>query len=59
MLGIKATIELILLPREFFRKKGSTVRLKIHPMIESTSFDKSKSHSEWAEHIKNQLYIDN
>jgi putative hemolysin len=59
LFGIKATIELILLPREFFRKKGSTIRVKIHPVIESSSFDKSKSHSQWAEHIKNQIYNEN
>lgn len=56
LFGIKANLELILLPRELFRKKGSTVRVKIHPVIHFQDLDRSKTHQEWAEEIRSSIY---
>ncbi len=55
-LRIKTNIELMLLPREFFRKKGSTIKLTIGKPIPYTIFDKSKSYLEWAQWVKRQVY---
>lgn len=57
-LHIKTNIELILLPRELFRKQNKTIKVKIMMPISYKYFDKSKSHLEWAEKIKNQVYND-
>ncbi len=56
LFGIKTTFELMLLPREFFRKRGATVKVKIFPAIASSTFTKEKSHPQWAEEIRNQIY---
>ena len=56
ILHIKTNIELILLPRELFKKQNKTVKIKIMKPISYKSFDKSKSHLEWAEKIKRQVY---
>ena len=47
-LGIKLNIELMLLPNEFFNKKGKTINVHIGEMIPHTTFDKSKNQMEWA-----------
>jgi putative hemolysin len=55
-LGLKMNIELMLLPREFFNKKNQTIELTIGKPIAYTTFDKSKSHQEWANHVKESVY---
>ena len=55
-LRIKTNIELILLPREMFRKRNKTIKLKIGKPISHTTFNSSLSHSEWAQKIKEQNY---
>jgi putative hemolysin len=54
--GIKANLELMLLPREMFRKNGKTIKVKIYPVISYKTLDKSKSHEEWAEEIRTLVY---
>lgn len=54
--GIKANIELILLPSELFRKKGQTIRVIIGKPIPWQTFDKSHSHFEWAQRVKTIVY---
>lgn len=54
--GIKANIELILLPSELFRKKGSTIRVIIGKPIPWQTFDKKHSHFEWAQRVKGVVY---
>lgn len=54
--GIKANIELILLPSELFRKKGQTIRVIIGKPIPWQTFDKSHSHFEWAQRVKAVVY---
>ena len=55
-LRIKATLELALLPYELFNKRNKTIKLKIGQPIPHQTFDKSKSHQEWADYIQNLVY---
>ena len=56
MLGIKINVELILLPREMFLKRGKTIRFKIGKHISWQKFDSSRTHLEWARQIKSKVY---
>ena len=56
LLGIKATIELVLLPHEIFTKRNKTIKVKIGKPIIYQTFDKSKTHFEWAQLVKEQVY---
>ena len=56
ILGIKMNLELILLPREMFKKRNKTIRVKIGKPISYTMFDKSFSHWEWAQKVRSGLY---
>ena len=53
---IKAELETLLLPREFFNKRNKTIKVKIGKMIPYKNFDKSKSYSDWAQEIKELVY---
>ncbi len=55
-MGIKMNIELALLPREFFRKKNSTIRFTIGKPIPWQTFDHTHSHVEWAALVKEHVY---
>jgi len=55
-LGSKLNIELALLPFEMFRKKNSTVKVKIGKPISYLKFDKSFSHLEWAQKVREHVY---
>lgn len=54
--GIKANLELALLPREMFNKSNKTIKAKIGKPISWQKFDKSKSHREWAQAIRSHVY---
>ncbi|GAB1475101.1 1-acyl-sn-glycerol-3-phosphate acyltransferase [Bacteroidota bacterium] len=54
--GIKANIELMLLPREMFRKRGETIKVTIGKTIPFTTFDRSCSHFEWAQKVRSTVY---
>ena len=56
LFGIKLNIELILLPRELFRKKGESVYVKIGEVIPYGELDKSVSHFEWAQKVRDRVY---
>lgn len=56
MLGIKMNIELMLLPREMFRKRNKTIRVKIGKPISYETFDDSKNHYDWAQWVKTEVY---
>ena len=56
VLGIKSNIELIMLPREMFRKKNKTISIKIGQLIPYQKFDKSFSHWEWADKVRKYVY---
>ncbi|MCD4695090.1 MAG: 1-acyl-sn-glycerol-3-phosphate acyltransferase [Bacteroidales bacterium] len=53
---IKLNIELILLPWEMFRKRGKTIKVRVGKPISYKSFDKTFTHVEWAQKIKEQVY---
>ena len=54
--GIKANIELTLLPHEIFLKKNTTIKVSIGKPISWTTFDKSHSHYEWAQIVRQMTY---
>ncbi len=54
--GIRANLEMILLPRETFRKKNAFLTIKVGRPIPWQSLDKSKTPREWAETIKQLVY---
>lgn len=56
LFGINVNLELILLPREFFKKRNKTIRVKIGKPIPYQMFDKSFSHWDWAQNVRNSLY---
>jgi putative hemolysin len=56
LLGIKLNIELMLLPREMFRKRNKTIRVIIGKPIPATHFDKSLSHQQWAQKLRSHVY---
>ncbi len=55
-LGIKMSLEIILLPREMHRQRNSTVTLKIGKVLPWQTFTKERTHYEWAQYIKNIVY---
>ena len=54
--GIKANLEMILLPREAFKKKNASMTIKIGRPIPWQSLDKSRTPREWAETVKQIVY---
>lgn len=54
--GIKANIELMLLPREMFLKRGKTIRLKIGKPIPYQKFDQSHTQTEWAQKVREHVH---
>lgn len=52
----KYILELVLLPHEMFNKKNKTIRVKIGNTIPYQTFNKTKTHSEWAQFVKEQVY---
>jgi len=56
LLRIKTNLELVLLPHEIFTKRNKTIKVKIGNPISYQIFDKSKTHFEWAQFVKEQVY---
>lgn len=54
--GISKTLELVLLPHELFNKRNKTIRVKIGKPISYSTFDKSRSHYDWAQFVKEKAY---
>ncbi len=55
-LGIKFNIEMLFLPREMFKSKGSTFMIRFGKPIQWQLFDSSKTALEWAQDVKNRIY---
>jgi putative hemolysin len=53
---IKTNLELMLLPRELFRKRGKTIKVKIIRPIHYQEFNNSLSHWEWAQNVRSSVY---
>ncbi len=56
LLGIKINFELLLLPREMFRKKNKIIKVKIGRPIKYQMFDEYSSHWEWAQKVRSYVY---
>ena len=56
LFGIKLNIELLLLPREMFRKKNKTIKVKIGKPIQYHMFDESSSKRDWAQKVCSHVY---
>ena len=55
-LGVRATLELALLPHEIFNKRNKTIRVRIGRPISFQTFDNSRSYYDWAQYVKGQVY---
>ncbi len=55
-LGIKMSIEIILLPLEMHKQHNSTVTLRIGKPIPFQTFTSQKTHLEWAEYVRDTVY---
>ena len=53
---IKLNIELVLLPREMFRKRGKTIKVRIGKPIHYQEFNKTSSHYDWAQKVRLAVY---
>jgi putative hemolysin len=56
-IGIKFNIEMLFLPREMFKARGSTFTIYFGKPISWQAFDSSKSPEEWANWVKHIVYI--
>ena len=56
LLRITVDVELILLPRELFSKKGKTIHVYIGKPISWKTFDNSLTSHEWAQKVRQQIY---
>lgn len=56
-LGIKFNIELIYLPDELFKNKNHTFTITFGKPIPWQTFDKSRTPSQWAQYVKEQVYL--
>ncbi len=55
-LGIKANLELFLLPRQIFYQRGKTIEIIFGKPIPPETFDDSKSIHQWADYVKQIAY---
>lgn len=55
-LGIKANLEMFYLADEFARQRGKTINIWVGEPIPADTFDKTKTHKEWAEWLKQKTY---
>lgn len=55
-LKIKFNIEMLFLVDEMFKQRGQTITLTIGKPIPYTTFDKTKTPTEWAEWVKKETY---
>lgn len=56
ILGIKANLELALLSREIFNKRNKAIKVRINKPIAYDTFNSNKTHFEWAQYVKQQVY---
>ncbi len=55
-LGIKFNIEMMYLADEMFKQRGNHFTIKVGKAIPWQTFDKSKTHQEWAQWVKDKTY---
>ncbi|MDR2042548.1 MAG: glycerol acyltransferase [Tannerella sp.] len=56
-LGIRMNIEMLYLPDEMFKNKHQSFRIRIGKPIPWQTFDRTKRWSEWAEWVKEKVYL--
>lgn len=54
--GIKLSIETFFLPQEMLKQRGKKVHIYFGNPIHPDYFDKTKTHHEWAQDVKNLVY---
>ena len=54
---IKSNLEMFLLPREMFNKSGKTITITIGKPIAYKIFDESRTHLEWAQKVREYVYL--
>jgi putative hemolysin len=57
IMGIKMKFELLLMSKEMFKKKNKPIRLVIGKPIPWQRFDNSMTHYEWAQKVREHVYI--
>ncbi len=55
-LGIKANLEMLFLPGELMNYKNKSITITFGKPIKYTDLDRSKSHIEWAQYVKEVVY---
>jgi len=55
-LGIKMSVEIILLPREMHKQRNSTVTMNIGKAIPWQTFTSEKTQNEWAQQLRETVY---
>lgn len=55
-LGIGFNIEMLFLPHEMFKAKGSTFTIRFGKPIPWQTFDDSRTHQQWADRMKETVY---
>ena len=56
VLKLKFNLEMLFLPREMFKSKGKTFRIHFGEPVSWQFFDDSKTHQDWANWMKEQVY---
>jgi len=54
---IKSNLEMFLLPREMFNKNGKTITITVGKPIAYKTFDESRTHLEWAQKVREYVYL--
>ena len=54
---IKSNLEMFLLPREMFNKSGETITITFGIPIAYKTFDDSRTHLEWAQKVREYVYV--
>ena len=54
---IKSNLEMFLLPREMFNKSGKTITITVGKPIAYKTFDESRTHLEWAQKVREYVYL--
>ena len=54
---IKSNLEMFLLPREMFNKSGKTISITFGEPIAYETFDESRTHLEWAQKVREYVYL--
>lgn len=55
-LGIKVNLELLLLPREMFKKRNKTIKISIGKPISHKLFNTDYNHFQWAQKVREYIY---